>query len=146
MLARPRARLRAVRERELERLRRLAGFYVAVARTAVQEQFQYRVANYAYMLGMITEPIVYLVVWSTVARSQGGSVGGYTPAQLAAYYIVWTLVRNVNIVFTPFGWEWRIREGTLSGMLLRPVPRSTLRSRSRPPRRRRSSWRSGART
>jgi ABC-2 type transport system permease protein len=121
VLARPRARLRAVRERELERLRRLAGFYVAVARTAVQEQFQYRVANYAYMLGMITEPIVYLVVWSTVARSQGGSVGGYTPAQLAAYYIVWTLVRNVNIVFTPFGWEWRIREGTLSGMLLRPV-------------------------
>jgi ABC-2 type transport system permease protein len=87
----------------------------------VQEQFQYRVANYAYMLGMITEPIVYLVVWSTVARSQGGSVGGFTPAQLAAYYIVWTLVRNVNIVFTPFGWEGRIREGTLSGMLLRPV-------------------------
>jgi ABC-2 type transport system permease protein len=104
-----------------ERLRRLAGFYVAVARTAVQEQFQYRAANYAYMLGMITEPIVYLVVWSTVARSQGGSVGGFTPAQLAAYYIVWTLVRNVNIVFTPFGWEWRIREGKLSGMLLRPV-------------------------
>ncbi|MBL8056364.1 MAG: ABC-2 family transporter protein, partial [Anaerolineales bacterium] len=26
-----------------------------------------------------------------------------------------------NIVFTPYGWEWRIREGQLSGMLLRPI-------------------------
>ena len=27
----------------------------------------------------------------------------------------------MNIVFTPFGWEGRIREGELSGQLLRPV-------------------------
>ena len=54
-------------------------------------------------------------------RSQGGSVGGYTAETFAAYYIVWTLVRNMNIVFTPFGWEERIREGTLSGQLVRPM-------------------------
>jgi ABC-2 type transport system permease protein len=103
------------------RTRRLADYYLTTMRTAVQEQFQYRVANYAYMLGMVTEPVIYLVVWSTVAASQGGSVGGFTRGQLAAYYIVWTLVRNMNIVFTPYGWEERIREGHLSGMLLRPV-------------------------
>jgi ABC-2 type transport system permease protein len=101
--------------------RRLADFYLTTMRTAVQEQFQYRVANYAYMLGMVTEPVIYLVVWSRVAASQGGTVGGFTRGQLAAYYIVWTLVRNMNIVFTPYGWEWRIREGLLSGMLLRPI-------------------------
>ena len=39
----------------------------------------------------------------------------------AAYYIVWTLVRNMNIVFTPYGWEERIREGELSAPLLRPL-------------------------
>jgi ABC-2 type transport system permease protein len=27
----------------------------------------------------------------------------------------------MNIVFTPFGWEWRIREGMLSAELLRPM-------------------------
>ena len=85
------------------------------------EQFQYRAANYFYMIGMVTEPVVYLVVWSTIARSQGGAVGGYTAGTFAAYYIVWTLVRNMNIVFTPFGWEERIREGTLSGQLVRPM-------------------------
>ena len=73
------------------------------------------------MIGMVTEPVIYLVVWTTVAQQQGGSVGGYTPGALAAYYIVWTLVRNINIVFTPYGWEWRIREGRLSAQLLRPL-------------------------
>jgi ABC-2 type transport system permease protein len=103
------------------RLRSMVDFYVTVARTAVQEQFQYRAANYAYTIGMFAEPVIYLIVWSTVADSQGGRVGGYTAGEFAAYYIVWTLVRNMNIVFTPNGWEWRIRQGELSAMLVRPV-------------------------
>jgi ABC-2 type transport system permease protein len=102
-------------------MRRLADFYFTNAKIAVLTQFQYRVANYFYMIGMIAEPIIYLVVWSTVAREQGGQVGGYTPGAFAAYYIVWTLVRNMNIVFTPFGWEWRIRQGQLAGELLHPI-------------------------
>ncbi len=88
---------------------------------AVAQQVQYRAANYMYMLGMVAEPVIYLVVWSTVAEQQGGSVAGYTAGTFAAYYIVWTLVRNINIVFTPFGWEERIREGQLSAQLLRPL-------------------------
>ncbi|PDW01857.1 ABC transporter permease [Candidatus Viridilinea mediisalina] len=95
--------------------------YWTTARTAVMVQLQYRMANYFYMIGMIAEPIIYLVVWSTIAAAQGGEVGGYTPGAFAAYYIVWTLVRNMNIVFTPYGWEWRIKHGELSAALLRPV-------------------------
>ena len=83
--------------------------YATLGRTSIMQGFQYRVGNYFYMIGMVAEPVVYLVVWSTIARQQGGAVGGYTPATFAAYYIVWTLVRNMNIVFTPFGWEQRIR-------------------------------------
>jgi len=102
-------------------LRALADVYTTEMRVAIAEQFQYRVANYLYMIGMVAEPVIYLVVWSTVAMQQGGSVGGFTPGQFAAYFIVWTLVRNMNIVFTPYGWEWRIRQGELNGMLLRPI-------------------------
>ena len=96
-------------------------FYLTQIRVAIATQFQYRVANYFYMIGMVAEPVIYLVVWSTIARQQGGEVGGFTPGQFAAYYIVWTLVRNMNIIFTPYGWEERIRTGELSGMLLRPM-------------------------
>jgi ABC-2 type transport system permease protein len=103
------------------RLRSMADFYLTTMRTEVQTQFQYRAAIYMYLLGMVAEPVIYLVVWTTIAEESGGTVGGLTPGELAAYYIVWTLVRNMNVVFTPFGWEWRIREGILSGQLLRPL-------------------------
>ena len=103
------------------RARSLVDFYVTTMRLAVVEQFQYRTATYMYLLGMVAEPVIYLVVWSTIADESGGTVGGLTAGEFAAYYIVWTLVRTMNIVFTPYGWEWRIREGQLSGQLLRPL-------------------------
>src|SRR5262245_43439483 len=99
----------------------MVSLYLALMKTSIQTQFQYRAANYFYMIGMVVEPVIYLVVWSSIAESQGGSVEGYTAGTFAAYYIVWTLVRNMNIVFTPYGWEERVREGQLSGQLLRPL-------------------------
>jgi ABC-2 type transport system permease protein len=107
--------------REESRLRAMTDFYLTMIRTAIQAQFQYRAATYMYLVGMVAEPVIYLVVWTTIARSHGGTVAGITVGGFAAYYIVWTLVRNMNIVFTPYGWEWRIREGRLSGQLLRPL-------------------------
>jgi ABC-2 type transport system permease protein len=102
-------------------MRRYIDFYLASMKISILEQIQYSVANYFYMIGMITEPVIYLVVWSTIANQQGGTAGGYTAGGFAAYYIIWTLVRNMNIVFTPYGWEWRIREGRLSMELMRPI-------------------------
>jgi len=99
----------------------MIAYYAANMRLAILNQFQYRAANYFYMIGMIAEPVVYLVVWSTIARAHGGAVDGLTPGAFAAYYIVWTLVRNMNIVLTPYAWEERIKEGTFSAQLLRPV-------------------------
>src|SRR6266851_7043971 len=102
-------------------MRAMFDYYLTQIKIAVMQQFQYPVANYFYMIGMMAEPVIYLVVWSTVARSQGGSSAGYTPGDFAAYYIVWTLVRNMNIVFTPFGWESRIQRGELAAILLQPI-------------------------
>ncbi len=91
------------------------------ARTGIVNQLQYRVAQYFYMLGMVAEPVIYLVVWTTIAEQQGGEINGISTGEFAAYYIVWTLVRNMNVVFGGPFWEWRIREGYLSGQLLRPL-------------------------
>ena len=102
-------------------MRRYIDFYLASMKIAILGQIQYSVANYFYMIGMIAEPVIYLVVWSSVANQQGGTVGGYSAGAFAAYYIVWTLVRNMNIVFTPYGWEDRIQHGRLSAELLRPI-------------------------
>jgi len=107
--------------REAGRLRSMVDLYLTTMRLAVQQQFQYRTANYFYMFGMIAEPVIYLVVWTTIADQQGGSVQGLSAGYFAAYYIVWTLVRNMNIVFGAPFWEHRIREGDLNKDLLRPM-------------------------
>jgi ABC-2 type transport system permease protein len=95
--------------------------YRIQARMAVARESQYRMRNLLSLLGFLTEPVVYLAVWTRVAEAKGGTVGGYTAGTLAAYYIVWTFVRNMNVVFTPYGFEWRIRSGEMSGNLLRPA-------------------------
>jgi len=79
-------------------LRAMADFYLTMMRPAIQAQLQYRAATYMYLIGMVAEPVIYLVVWTTIARSHGGQVAGITSGEFAAYYIVWTLVRNMNIV------------------------------------------------
>ena len=92
----------AVAPRQESRLRSMVDFYVTTIRTQIQTQFQYRAATYMYTLGMVAEPTIYLVVWSTIARSHGGTCQrARRRTQFAAYYIVWTLVRTMNIVFTP---------------------------------------------
>jgi ABC-2 type transport system permease protein len=113
--------VRTAELREEGWVRSLVRFYLAGMRSEILTAIQYRVGNYFYMLGMIAEPVIYLVVWSSIARAQHGSVGGFTPGAFAAYYIVWTLVRNWNISFDPFAWEWRIKQGELSGWLVQPV-------------------------
>lgn len=95
--------------------------YVTQARTSVSQQFQYRAGVLLWLIGLVVEPVIYLVVWSTIAVQQGGEVGGFTAGLFATYYIGWTLVRHMNITLTPFAWEQRIRQGDLSRELLRPL-------------------------
>jgi ABC-2 type transport system permease protein len=95
--------------------------YVVAGRQAIIEQLQYRMANMMFMIHLLIEPVIYLVVWSTVANTQGGEIGGYTAAQFAGYYIIWTLVRQFNLALGPHSFNWRIKEGRLAAELLRPV-------------------------
>jgi ABC-2 type transport system permease protein len=99
----------------------MVDIYLSTARMAIASEFQYRTGHYFFLLGMIAEPVIYLVVWTTIADQQGGEVQGLSAGYFAAYYIVWTLVRNMNIVFGAPYWEYRIREGDLNRDLLRPV-------------------------
>ena len=102
-------------------LRDRINMYTVAARQAILEQLQYRLANMLFMVHLLIEPVIYLVVWTTIANAQGGSVGGYTAAQFAGYYIIWTLVRQFNLSLGPQSFSWRIKEGRLAAELLRPV-------------------------
>jgi ABC-2 type transport system permease protein len=82
---------------------------------------QYRMNLAIWILSLITEPIVYMTVWTVVTREQGGSVNGLTAGQFSAYYIAWMLVRHFSVTLSPDALEWRVKNGQFSGLMLRPV-------------------------
>lgn len=87
---------------------------------AMQRQAQYRGVAFINVLGFLIEPIVYLVVWRTVAE-QTGAINGYGVDEFTAYYIVWTLVRVFNLALAPGAWDWWVTSGRISNDLLHPV-------------------------
>jgi ABC-2 type transport system permease protein len=102
-------------------MRELWDVYRAQFKTTIAEQLQYRVALVIWLIGMVLEPVIYLVVWSIVARSSGGSVGGYTGGDFAAYFLTMMLVNHATFTWIMWEYDYRIRHGEFSVMLLRPI-------------------------
>ncbi len=102
-------------------MRVLRNVYLAQFRTYLAENFQYRVQLGISILGIMVEPVIYMIVWMNVAEAQGGAVAGYTASEFAGYFVAWTVVRQFNIGWSPWSMEHRIRTGELSPQLLRPV-------------------------
>ena len=99
----------------------LVELYIQQFKTTLAMMFQYRASLVIWMIGQVLEPLVYLIVWSIVSASSGGSVGGYTPSDFAAYFIVLMLVNQVTYTWIMYEFEYRVREGILSVALLKPV-------------------------
>lgn len=100
---------------------RFLRLYAALGRIAILTNLQYRASGVIWMIGMILEPLIYLVVWTTVAHSSGGSVGGFDARGFAAYYLVFFLVTHVTFTWVMEVFQYRIQQGMLSFELLRPV-------------------------
>lgn len=96
-------------------------FYITQFKIELSSHFQYRFALLLQIIALVIEPVIYLVVWTTVADAQGGIVGGYTRGEFAAYYIASTLVRQMTVSIGPGEFECLIRLGILSPWLLWPV-------------------------
>jgi ABC-2 type transport system permease protein len=99
----------------------LLAIYRQQLRTSFAAMLQYRVALVIWLLSQVLDPVIYLVVWSTVSAASGGEVGGYTRGDFAAYFLVLMLVNNVTYSWIMYEYDYRVREGTLSAALLRPV-------------------------
>ena len=99
----------------------LARFYGAKFRTEGALQLAYRGAILIWLVSLITQPLISIVVWTTVARSQGGSAGGFTEGQYAAYFIILMVVNQLTFSWHMWEMGWRVQTGNFSGLLLRPL-------------------------
>jgi len=102
-------------------LKALVELYLQQFKTTLATMFAYRAMLLIWMIGQVLEPVVYLVVWSLVSNTNGGSVGDYTTAQFAAYFILLMLINQVTYTWIMYEFEYRVREGNLSFLLLKPV-------------------------
>ncbi len=84
------------------------------------EQWQYRANLLMYLLYWLVSPIVYLAVWTTVAKSQG-SVSGLTVNDFTNYYLTLLIVDTLTSDITVHVLGYKIQDGTLSGELLKPM-------------------------
>jgi ABC-2 type transport system permease protein len=99
----------------------LLDIYRAQFKVTLATQLQYRTELLIWLSGAILQPVVYLIVWSTVANANGGAVGGYSASAFAAYYIAMMLIDHVTFTWIMYEFEPRIREGAFSPKLVRPV-------------------------
>ncbi|MDZ7288488.1 MAG: ABC-2 family transporter protein [candidate division KSB1 bacterium] len=102
-------------------MKALVDLYVQQFKTTFASMLQYRASLAIWMIGHVLEPLVYLIVWSTVSNSSGGSVGDYTTQEFAAYFLLLMLVNHVSYTWIMYEFEYRIQHGSLSFALLKPV-------------------------
>ena len=105
----------------VEALRTLGDVYRAQFKATVAVQLQYRAELAIWLIYTVLEPVIYLVVWSAVARSTGGSVGGFTPNDFAAYFLLSMIIGHLTFTWIMHEFEFRIRHGQFSPKLLRPI-------------------------
>lgn len=99
----------------------LAAFYRAYSRRSLAIDLHYRGALLIWQIAAVLEPTIFLVVWSAAARGGGGRIGDFAPADFAAYYIALLVVGRLTSTYVMWIFEQRIREGSFSAMLLRPI-------------------------
>lgn len=102
-------------------MRPLLAYYRAYSRLSLAIELQYRGALIIWQIGAVLSPTVFLIVWSAAARANGGAIGGFAPADFAAYYLALLAVMRLTSTYIMFVFERNIREGQLSAALLRPI-------------------------
>jgi len=110
----------SVQERQRASWRALLEYYRSQFAIDISLNTAYRGATAIWVFSSIMQPLVSLVVWRTVAGPDG-EAGGFTADQYTAYFIMVLIVSNMTFIWHMWEFEWRIRTGAFSPLLLRPI-------------------------
>jgi ABC-2 type transport system permease protein len=106
-------------DRDASRLRLWLRRYAALIRSAWLVDFQYRATIAIWLIWGITEPVIALGIWWSIAA--GGSVQGYSRSDFARYFFGVTLVNQLTLAWDAWYIDRWIREGEMNFRLARPI-------------------------
>lgn len=99
-------------------MRRILRIFTAECRLVLAILTEYRAAVYIWMIAG-TLPLLMMVVWRHVAENE--AVGGFNAEDFARYFLIGFLVHQCVQAWVVWEFDEKIRSGTLSVQLLRPV-------------------------
>lgn len=102
-------------------IRGLADVYRTLFALELSVMFQYRASVVIWLLGLVLQPVIYMVVWLRVAESRGGQVGDFDAGSIAAYFLVMMLVNHCTFSWHMFEMGWRVRSGFFNAILVQPL-------------------------
>jgi ABC-2 type transport system permease protein len=100
--------------------RALSQYYRGEFAASIAANLAYRGSVIIWVVSSIIQPLVLIVVWTTVAGPDG-QVGGYTAGRFVTYFAIMMLVDHLTFIWLMWEFEWRVRQGTFSPLLLRPI-------------------------
>ena len=96
--------------------------YRTLFRLELAIMFQYRASVVIWLIGLVLQPVIYLVVWLTVARARDdGMVGDFDAGSLAAYFLVMMVVNHITFSWHMWEMGYRVRSGTFNALLVQPL-------------------------
>jgi ABC-2 type transport system permease protein len=93
--------------------------YAELVRSAFLVDLQYRASIAIWLIWGITEPIISLGIWWSIAA--GGAVDGYTREDFARYFFGVALVNQATLSWDAWNIDRWIREGEMNYRLTRPI-------------------------
>jgi len=101
-------------------LRALSRYYRGEFAASTAVNIAYRGQIVIWVVTTVIQPLVLIPVWKSAAGPTG-EIGGYTPGLFVTYFAVQTLVSHLTFHWLMWEFEFRIREGTFSPLLMRPI-------------------------
>lgn len=98
---------------------RLQAIYAAQLTIQLKRFLHYRISLIFWIMSMMLSPVIFISVWSAVGGTS--AIDGFTKGDFAAYYIILLFVNHITFAWTMMYWEFLIRKGYLSYLLLRPA-------------------------
>ncbi len=93
--------------------------YAALVRSAWLVDLQYRATLMIWLLWGITEPLISLGIWWSIADA--GSIGGYDRDAFAQYFFAMILVNQLTLAWDAWYIDHWIGRGEMNHRLARPV-------------------------